>query len=280
MQVDDNQFHIDPGPGALARAADFGVNIRANTAVLVSHNHLAHCNDVNAVIYAMTYNGFDKKGVLVSNKTLFDGAENYQPFLMKTARDFVERFIILEAGKKVGINEIEIQALKALHSEPNTIGFKFFTPYYTLSYSADTAYSAEIAEQYKDSSILILNVLSQKKENSKMNLCVDDAIQIIKAVKPRLAIITHFGVDMVKADPLLEAREIQKQTGIQVIAANDGMVVNTISYSVANVQKTLDQIQKEPAKAEEKKQFTTEELLKSDKPLKELFNEPKDSSEQ
>lgn len=243
----------------------------------------------------MTYSGFDKKGVLVSNSTLVNGAENYQPFLMKSTRDCLERYIILEPGKRVGINEIEIQALKAAHSEPNAIGFKFFTPYFTLSYSADTAYSADIAEQYKGSDILILNVLSQKKEDAGMNLCIDDAVQIINIVKPKLAVITHFGINMISANPIYEVREIQKQTGAQVIAANDGMVIDPISYLADNGQKTRRHIPKETkaivisedkeaikeyqeeVKKERQTTITTEELLKSNKPLKDLFKEkPKD----
>lgn len=242
----------------------------------------------------MTYSGFDKKGVLVANKTVVHGADNYQPFLMKSARDCLERCIVLEPGKRVGINEVEIQALKAAHSEPNTIGFKFFTPYYTLAYSADTKYSAEIVEQYKNSNILILNVLSQKKEDAGMNLCIDDAIKIINKVKPRLAIITHFGINMIKANPIYEVREIQKQTGVQIIAAQDGMVINPISYSADKGQKTIHQIPKEtPEKKEDKTEIkkehevkeepieetqtkiTNEEPIEKDKPLKEAL-EPKD----
>ena len=54
-----------------------------------------------------------------------------------------------------------------------------------------------------------------------------------------MAIITHFGINFLKADPLYEIREIQKQTNTQVIAAKDGMVVNPISYDVQQGQKTL-----------------------------------------
>ncbi|MEK6949061.1 MAG: hypothetical protein AABX34_02490, partial [Nanoarchaeota archaeon] len=57
--------------------------------------------------------------------------------------------------------------------------------------------------------------------------------------KPRLAIITHFGINFVKADPLYTVREIQKETNVQVIAATDGMIVNPLSYSVDQGQKTL-----------------------------------------
>jgi ribonuclease BN (tRNA processing enzyme) len=239
LQVEDDQYHIDPGPGALVMAKEAGINLRANTALFVTHNHLHTCNDLNAVIDAMTYGGFDKKGVLVANNTVINGSENHQPFLHKHYRDCLERFIVLEAGRKVGINDIEIKALKAKHSEPNAIGLKFITPDFTLTYTGDTMYSVETVAEYEDSSVLILNVPYLKKEEGRDSLCKEDAINIIKKVNPRLAIITHFGINFLKADPLYEIRDIQKQTNAQVIAAKDGMVVNPISYDIQQPQKTL-----------------------------------------
>lgn len=237
LRIGDNQFHVDPGPGAVMNAAKYGIRLRENTAVLVSHNHLNHANDINAVISSMTYNGLDKKGVLVANKTVITGNEQYRPYLMSYYRDFLERFIALEAGQRVGINEIEIRALKAKHSDPNTIGFKFFTPQFTLAYSSDTEYFPEMIEEYKNSSVLVLNLVNSKK--SKNNLCTDDVIKIISKVNPKLAILQHFGIELIKADPLSVTREIQKQTGIQVLAAKDGMVLNPISYAVQQGQRTL-----------------------------------------
>lgn len=239
LQIGDDQFHIDPGPGSLAMAKETGINLRANTAVLISHNHMNHCNDINAVINAMTYGGFDKKGVLVANNTAVNGSESYTPFLQKYYRDFLERFIVLDEGKRVGINDVEILALKAKHSDPAALGFKFITPEYTLTYSGDTMYSPDTVAQYDNSNVLILNVPYLKKEEGKDNLCKEDAIKIISRVKPSLAIITHFGVNFLKADPLYEVRDIQKETGIQTIAAKDGIVVNPVSYSVEQGQKTL-----------------------------------------
>jgi len=245
LQVDDDQFHIDPGPGALVMAKETGVNLRANTALFVTHNHINHCNDINAVIDAMTYGGFDKKGVLVANNTVINGSEHYTPYLQKYYRDFLERFIVLEAGKRVGINDVEIEAIKAKHSEPNAIGFKFITPDYTLAYTGDTMYSVETVSQYENANVLILNVPYLKKDEGRNNLCKEDAINIIKKVNPRLAIITHFGVNFLKSDPMYEVREIQKETNCQVIAAKDGMVVNPVSYAVEQGQKTLYKYAKE-----------------------------------
>ncbi|MFH1396881.1 MAG: MBL fold metallo-hydrolase [archaeon] len=253
IQINDHQFHIDPGVGALIQAAECGVNLRATTAVLVSHNHLYHCNDVNAIIDAMTYSGFDKKGVLIANNTFVNGAEEYKPVLIDYYKNCLERFIVLEPEHKVAIDDIEILAIKTKHTEPKAIGFKFLTSQFTLTYSGDTKYSKEIVESYKNSNILILNVPLSKKDEGTMNLCCEDAVKIIQEVNPRLAIITHFGIDMIKSDPLYEAREIQKRTNVQVIAAKDGMIINPISYSVNLGQKTLKPFSREGVHVEEKK---------------------------
>jgi len=285
LQVDDDQFHIDPGPGALVMAKETGVNLRANTAIFVTHNHINHCNDINAVIDAMTYGGFDKKGVLVANNTVINGSEHYTPYLQKYYRDFLERFIVLEAGKRVGINNVEIEAIKAKHSDPNAIGFKFITPDYTLAYTGDTMYSIENVSQYENANVLILNVPYLKKEEGRNNLCKDDAINIIKKVNPRLAIITHFGVNFLKSDPMYEIREIQKETNCQVIAAKDGMVVNPVSYAVEQGQKTLYKYAKEESvklreyksqeeeKVKEINELIEEKQTKLDEPSPELENQ-------
>ncbi len=133
-----NQFHIDPGIGAITKAAEFGVNLRENTAVLVSHTHLNHSNDTNAVIDAMTYSGLDKKGVLIANKTSLQGTEDYDNVISKYHRNLLERFIAVDRGQRIGINEVEIQTITARHNEPNSLGFKFFTPDLTLTYTAGT----------------------------------------------------------------------------------------------------------------------------------------------
>ena len=90
LQVNENQFHLDPGPSSLLMARETGINLRANTALFVSHNHLNHCNDINAVIDAMTYGGFDKKGVLIANSTVINGSQDYASFLQDYYKNCLE----------------------------------------------------------------------------------------------------------------------------------------------------------------------------------------------
>jgi len=240
LQMGDVQFHVDPGPGALLRARQEDVNLRENTALFVSHAHLNHCNDVNAVISAMTHAGLDKTGVLVGNKTVLEGSEEIKPYVTDFHKSCVERFISLEQNAKIGINDIDIKTLYAKHSDPDTLGFKFLTPDFTLSYSSDTEYSTELIEAYKNSDILILNIVNPSGIKQKGLLNSDDAVKIINKVKPTLAIIQHFGIKMLTVNPLTEAREIGKKTNVQTIAAKEGLVVNPLSYSAKAKQKTLN----------------------------------------
>lgn len=243
INVEGYQFHIDPGPGALLRARQSSVNLRETTAVLVSHAHINHSSDVNAILSAMSRNGFDVNGVLISNSTFVNGDEESRmtPMITEFHKNCVERIIVVRPGQRIGIQSVEVQALKAFHKDPNALGFKFITPKFTLSYTGDTRYSRELIDQYKRSDILILNVVYPKGTKGKNidNLTFDDAAKIISKTNPKLAIITHFGKAMIDADPIDQARELQKITGTQILVASEGMSVNPVSYSADAKQKTL-----------------------------------------
>ena len=239
LQIEGNQFHVDPGPGAIVMAKLYGINLRENTAVFVSHNHINHAGGVNAVISAMTHNGLDKKGVLVGNNSSLNGTPNFEAFVHSFYKKCVERYIALDAGSKVGINHVDIRLTKTKHSDEFGVGFKFHAQKYIIGYTSDTEFTNEIADEYKNTDILIMNVVHPRKIKEKGFMNTEDAINFIQRVKPRLAIITHFGIKMLQADPLYEAREIQKQTQVQVITAKDGMVINPVSFASSIRQKTL-----------------------------------------
>lgn len=220
LRVGDVQFHIDPGPGALVRASQTGVNPRATTAVLVSHAHLNHCNDLNAVVAAMTHGGLDKHGVVFGHESCLTD-EVFRPYY----RACMERIIPLEAGKRAGVENIDFQALPTRHSVPG-IGFKFFCPDFTLAYLSDTGFSKELAEAVLDSDILVLNVVDPSGHENEYNLTTDTALEMINLVKPSFALISHFGTKMLKADPMYEARRLQSATGVQTVAVKDGMSID------------------------------------------------------
>jgi len=56
-------------------------------------------------------------------------------------------------------------------------------------------------------------------------MTTDDAIKILEEAKPDMAVLTHFGMQMIFKGPANEAKLIQQKTGIQTVAASDGMRV-------------------------------------------------------
>ncbi len=233
LKFDDKQFHIDPGPGALSSAREASVNLRETDAIFATHNHLNHYNDVNAVINAMTYAGLDKAGTLIFSKSLSEA---------RFFKDFLNEFSSLGPQQSKDFDEVTVRTLRTKHSDESAIGLKFTTPDLTITYTSDTGYSKDILSDYKNSDILILNnVHPAKTKKDSNNLSTEDSIKILKVVKPSLAIIQHYGSKMYEANPLYEARNIQKETDIQTIAAKDGLMINPLSKSVSLRQKSLSQ---------------------------------------
>jgi phosphoribosyl 1,2-cyclic phosphodiesterase len=58
-----------------------------------------------------------------------------------------------------------------------------------------------------------------------MHLSLDEARAVIAKVRPRKAILTHFGMTMLRARPRELAEGLSKDLGIEVIAASDGMTL-------------------------------------------------------
>ncbi len=245
-----NQFMIDPGPGCLAKARSFGINPRANTAIIVTHTHLGHCNDLNALIDATTLGGEDRHAVLLCSKSVIEGTENLKPLLLEEYKEQLERAIVLEPGKKVGINEVEIVSTKTKHSDETCIGFKVYAQNYTIGYTSDTQFLKEVAEQYNDVDVLIVNMKEPLMGKNKDCLNGEDVVKILEVIEPKLTVLTHFGTKVLM-DPIQQAREIQRSTKCQVVAAKDGMAINPTGFARSMRQQKLKQFSEETEEGSE-----------------------------
>ena len=228
LQMEEMQFHLDPGPGALNKAKEYGIGLHYTSAILVSHNHINHCNDLNVVVEAMTHGGIEHRGIILGSKSVLQ-PEGHS-ILTDYHKGLVEKIIPLDKNHKVGIELIEINALSAMHTDPTAIGFKFFCPKFTLSYTGDTIVTDDLLDELVGTDVLIMNVPYPGNTAKGMNLDTEAAIKIVSKVRPKLVVLNHFGIEMLKADPLNEAREIQRITGVITIAAMDGLKINPDTY--------------------------------------------------
>jgi len=58
------------------------------------------------------------------------------------------------------------------------------------------------------------------------HLSLPEARRIIEEMRPKAAILTHFGMTMWRAKPWELAKRLTEETGVSVVAARDGMRFN------------------------------------------------------
>ena len=225
LQLEGSQFVLDPGPGCLVQAKGAGINIRDTVAVMASHPATIRSSDLNAVIDALTVSGLDTMGVVIAPKSVISGTDSEIPVLRKKYHSCVERVIELEPGRRISVNNVNIITTTAKHKDTDAIGFIFETQKYRLGYTSDTEFTDETAEQYKNCDVLILNVKNPGSAREEGHMSVEDAVHFLRKAKPGKAVITHFGVKMLQSDILAEARHLQRETKVDVLAASDGLIL-------------------------------------------------------
>lgn len=100
---------------------------------------------------------------------------------------------------------------------------KFYFNDKTLGYIADTKYFERIGEAMRGCDYLVVNMVRITYDDRFQHLIPGDVEKILKAAKPGLAILNHFGMQVVKAHPREVAYRIEKTTGMRTIAAEDSM---------------------------------------------------------
>jgi len=228
LNLDGTQVLVDPGPGSLIRCLTSRpkLNPQELEGIILTHRHLDHSNDVNIMIEAMTNGGFKKKGVVFAPR---DALED-DPVILQYARQQVEAVEILKEKGRYEIGNIVFETPIHLKHGVETYGVNFKTKRATISLITDTDYFPGLAS-YFTGEILIVNVVLMDDKSHIEHLCLKEAEQLIKENKPRLAIMTHFGMGMVKAKPWEIAKTMTKKLGIEVIAARDGMQIDIESYT-------------------------------------------------
>lgn len=220
LSLDNTNLHIDPGPGALVkcRARKETLDPMQLDGILLSHRHIDHSNDVNAIIEAMTEGGLKPKGVIFAPAD----ALNEDPVILNYVREYVDDIHILKEGETYSIGNITFSPpIQHDHGDVETYGINFFGSKHSISYITDTKYFPELSTHYRGD-VLIISVV-RLKASQYYHLCIDEARRIIEEVKPKAAILTHFGMTMIQAKPWEVAEKLSKETGFNIIAARDGM---------------------------------------------------------
>jgi ribonuclease BN (tRNA processing enzyme) len=210
----------DPGPGSLVMAYKQMLRPSSLDAIVLSHRHIDHSNDINVMIEAMTGGGFHPRGhVIVPPDCL-----NKDPVVLQYVRPFTE-IVEIKEGMKISVRDINISfPIRTMH-QVETFGAIYEFNSMRLGYIPDTEYFPDISRPFKKIDFLIINVVRMTTDKRIRHLNMREAADLIGSIKPKLAILTHFGLQVLKASPDRQAKLISERTGVRTIAANDGLSV-------------------------------------------------------
>ncbi|MCK4615156.1 MAG: MBL fold metallo-hydrolase [Thermoplasmata archaeon] len=222
---DSLNIHIDPGPGALVKMLEAGLNPRATNGILVSHAHPDHYTDAEILMEGMTCGCTQKRGLFAGSKSVIKGEGSIGPTISRYHQSIIERVEVVHPGDSFYFGDLEITAGKSLHSDPTTVGFNLITKNGQISYIPDTAFHEDIIPYYKGARVLILSNTRPLNHRIPYHLATEDSAHIIEAIEPELALLTHIGYKMAVNSPEKEGEWITEHTGIRTLTAEDFMNV-------------------------------------------------------
>jgi len=218
LSLGGTEILVDPGPGSIVQSTKRKFGADKLSAIILSHRHLDHSADINIMIEAMTQGGFKQHGWLFAPADAL-GAE---PVIYSYLRDYLDGIEVLEEGKSYSVDNVSFTT-PIRHVHPvETYGMLFKAAGHTFSYIADSRYFDGLCQSYA-SELLIINVVLMEAKEFIAHLSIPDTEHIIRELKPKAAILTHFGMGLWQAKPWEIAQRMSEQTGVRVIAARDGM---------------------------------------------------------
>jgi ribonuclease BN (tRNA processing enzyme) len=225
LNLNGTEILIDPGPGSIVQSTKRKLKADKLKAIILSHRHLDHSGDINIMVEAMTQGGFEPRGKVFAPAD----ALGPEPVLFSYLIDYLDNLEILKEGKSYNLGEINFSTPVRHQHSVETYGLKFSVGERSFSYIADSRYFDGLIDNYK-TEMIIINVVFMKPRDGIAHLSILDAEKIITGIKPKTAILNHFGMSVWKANPWNVAEQLTQKTGIKVLAAQDGMIfdLNTL----------------------------------------------------
>jgi len=215
---------LDPGPGALIRS--WGSSPPLDPAdldgIILSHRHLDHSGDLNAMVEAMAEGGYQPHGEIYAPGDVYSGEE---PILLRYLRGYPDHLNVVETGSVFQLEGLTLTfPIRHIHPVP-TYGVRINWGGKSLSYIADTRFFPELIPAYQ-ADVVIMNMTFVEAFHGEKayHLSAEEIGPLITGISPKQVILTHFGRRVLQSGPEKLAAKLSLETGIPVLAATDGMV--------------------------------------------------------
>lgn len=230
VELSGTQLLLDPGPGTLLRCRKARPPLEPLelSGIILSHKHLDHSTDVNIMIEAMADGGLRRRGVLLAPEDALAGDD---PVVLRYVRPFLERIELLREGQAYEVGPIQVKPIRHSHGQVETYGLVLEAGEGRLGFVVDTRFFPDLPEKYAGCDLLVLNVVLREWNPEIDHLSLPEALELVRAVRPNLAVLTHFGMTMLRGRPRELAAEVTEKLGIKMVAAEDGMTISAPDWA-------------------------------------------------
>jgi len=172
LRTGTTNVHVDPGPGALVRALALVPPCDPATldAIVLSHKHLDHAGDVNAMIEAMCQGGWRPRGALCAPRDAVDEAldRRFRPLrLFDEPNDLGdERVVELREEQLVAHKELrdvgEIEVRTEVELMPGRLEVDAYREEVEVDHETVGATVTERSEPWEEDGVLIVPVYEER----------------------------------------------------------------------------------------------------------------------
>lgn len=222
LRIKEDYLLLDPGPGTLVHLVKRKIPLDKIRVILLSHQHLDHSADLNIMVDAITEGGFKKRGILFLPEQALK-----ECILLPYLTPFLEKIETLKPKTHYEVFPFKFTTTCLLNHGVETYGFIFGVEGKKIGFLTDTAYFEGLVEEYREvDELLVINLVRLNPKEGVLHLSTVDVKKILTYIRPKKVVLTHFGMTMLRANPVKVAKELSEEFKIEIIAAYDGMEVS------------------------------------------------------
>lgn len=215
---------IDPGPGSLIRIFEFKKDPTQLDGIVLSHRHLDHVADLASVVESATWSNTRKLDFLLAPEDAIGGDD---PVVLKYTKKGFKEIWQTEIGKEYHYGNVTIKpVIEHIHQGAITFSLEFSSDSKRFIFVPCGRFYQDMLYAYSPNpDLMVFNTTFVRPNLNYYHLSAVDVENIIRQVKPKKVVLTHYSIVMLRENPEKVARNLTDRTGIEVIAAKDGLMV-------------------------------------------------------